>query len=62
MSSILVQNGKTSTISNIYSSTFLSSGLAKIVERLNGIQNLTDGHKAACTAHNRSLPSACSVV
>ena len=32
MSSILVQNGKTSTISNIYSSTFLSSGLAITVE------------------------------
>ena len=63
------QIGKTSIISNIYSSTFLSSGLAKIVEQLDkivqwlsSIQNLTDGHKAACTAHNRSLPSACSIV
>jgi hypothetical protein len=49
-------------ISNIYGSTKMASVLEIIVERLNGIQNLTDGHEAACTARNRSIPSACSIV
>ncbi len=44
MSSILVQNGKTPIISNIYSSTKLSVASAKNVERLNDIQKMTDGH------------------
>jgi len=37
-------------------------GLAIIVERLNGIQNLTDGHEAACTARHHAIRSDCSIV
>ena len=36
--------------------------LDKIVQWLSSIRKLTDGHEAACTACNHSLPSACSII